>query len=693
MKNKLFSAIFAGFCLSYNAAISSEISSSTYEIKAKKLENSRNNLSPKTGGSSFVLNKDDIENLPQGSASNINQTLLRSPSVTQDSYGQIHVRGDHSGLQYRINDVIIPEGINGFGQTLDTRFADSVTLLTGALPAQYGYRSSGVIEIKTKDRVNKDLKNGYYSEGNFGSNQTVGFNQQASGSKEGLNYFLSASYLQNNRGLENPSAGKPINNDTRQDKLFGYFSYLLNDSKKISLILANADNNFQIPSNPNQERLFDLSGANGQMNSSQIREKQKESNQFAILSLQGISDLAVDYQISFFTRYSKMSFTPDYQGDLMFNGVASDIQRSSFVNGLQADFSKELNEKNKIRFGAYVTDNRVGNKQISNLFELDTNQNQASNIPFSIKDQSSNSAKFYSAYLQDEISLSKKLMVNIGARFDRFDSYAKDQQLSPRLASTYQVSDKTKVHAAFARYFTPPRAELLDDYDPSRFDGTSNGPENFINDKVKVEKSNYYDVGIAHRFNSYVNLSVDAFFKDAKNLLDEGQFGNALIYKPFNYRDAKIYGLETSIDYKKDRISSFLNLSIQEAKARKINSSQYLFENDELEFINKNWVRPDHFQRITGSAGIAYNINKIKVGSDMLFGSGLRRGFVNGNKLPFYNQVNVFAAKEWQGFNFRIAVNNIFDLKYRLRDGSGIGVGASQFANGRNFQVFVGKYF
>lgn len=174
-----------------------------YEIKAKKLDQSRNNLSPKTGGSSYRFNRSDIDNLPQGQASSLNQVLLRAPGVTQDSYGQIHIRNDHSNIQYRINDVIIPEGINGFGQVLDARFADSIDLITGALPAQYGYRTAGVVEIKTKDHVSKkNLDKGFYSEAIYGSNRTAGFNQQISGSKAGLNYFLSTSYLQNNRGLE-----------------------------------------------------------------------------------------------------------------------------------------------------------------------------------------------------------------------------------------------------------------------------------------------------------------------------------------------------------------------------------------------------------------------------------------------------------------------------------------------------------
>jgi hypothetical protein len=132
--------------------------------------------------------------------------------VAQNAHGQLYVRGDHANLQYRINGVMLPEGVTGFGQVLDTHFADKIDLLTGAMPAQYGLRTAGVIDIKTKG--GKFEKSGY-SELMTGQNNDFGANQQISGSKGNLNYYLSATYLQNNRGLESPTAArKSIHNKT-----------------------------------------------------------------------------------------------------------------------------------------------------------------------------------------------------------------------------------------------------------------------------------------------------------------------------------------------------------------------------------------------------------------------------------------------------------------------------------------------
>ena len=77
---------------------------------------------------------------------------MQAPSVAQDSFGQLHIRGEHSEIQYRINGIELPEGVtSGFSQTLSPRLAQSISLLEGALPAQYGYHTAGVVQIQTKN--------------------------------------------------------------------------------------------------------------------------------------------------------------------------------------------------------------------------------------------------------------------------------------------------------------------------------------------------------------------------------------------------------------------------------------------------------------------------------------------------------------------------------------------------------------
>ncbi|MDN6042510.1 MAG: hypothetical protein L0I33_10960, partial [Acetobacter sp.] len=94
------------------------------------LNKERARIFPGLGAVDYRIDQRQISTTPGGQNAAFNQILLRVPGVVLDSYGEVHVRGEHGGLTYRVNGVLLPEGLNGFGQELDTRIIQSVDLLT-----------------------------------------------------------------------------------------------------------------------------------------------------------------------------------------------------------------------------------------------------------------------------------------------------------------------------------------------------------------------------------------------------------------------------------------------------------------------------------------------------------------------------------------------------------------------------------
>src|ERR1700682_505508 len=139
-------------------------------VATERLDRARTSLSQRTGSSQYTFDQQDVEALPEGENTAFNQVLLQAPGVTNDSFGQLHIRGEHANVQYRINGIIIPEPISGFGQSFDTRIIDQLNLLTGALPAQYGDQTAGIVDIHTK---NGDQGNGGSIDVFGGSHQTI----------------------------------------------------------------------------------------------------------------------------------------------------------------------------------------------------------------------------------------------------------------------------------------------------------------------------------------------------------------------------------------------------------------------------------------------------------------------------------------------------------------------------------------
>jgi len=544
---------------------------------ARQLDAARNSLSTDTGSSIYGFDTSDLANLPLGVSTPLNQVILQAPGVVQDSYGQLHVRGDHGNLQYRVNGVVIPEAISGFGQSLDTRFIERLDVLTGALPAQYGYRTAGIVDIHTKGTAFRkggaiDVTGGSHSDREIGAN--------VSGSNQGFSYFLSGSYLRNELGIENPTAERNALHDvTEQSKGFGYLSYVLDDQSRLSLMFGASANRFQIPDVPGQEPSFSLAGVTG-VDSATLDANQREKNHFEVLSYQSNIAHAVDYQISFFHRYTDVNYRPDAVGDLMFNGVAAKILRSDEVAGLQFDASYHLSTTHTLRVGLFYNDERFDANNNSQVFPADDDGNQTNDVAIIIDDKMRITGHTGGVYLQDEWQPFAALTVNYGARFDKVDTVVKEQQFSPRLGLVYDLSTSTRLHAGYARYLTPPPTESIDTTSIQKFLHTTNALPSNANTAVSSERSHYYDLGLAQQVTPLITVGLDAYYREVKNLQDEGQFGNALIFSAFNFEQARIWGTELSTSYHGSKWSAYFNAAYSVAKARNVVTGQFNFDSD-----------------------------------------------------------------------------------------------------------------
>src|SRR5580704_15045381 len=123
--------------------------------KSNAFDQSRSNLYTTIGTTSSTQTHATIDALPQGTNATVEKVLLQAPGVSQDSAasGLIHVRNDHANLQFRINGVMLPDGVTGFGSILDTGLIGTIALVTGALPAEFGLRTVGLIDITTRADV------------------------------------------------------------------------------------------------------------------------------------------------------------------------------------------------------------------------------------------------------------------------------------------------------------------------------------------------------------------------------------------------------------------------------------------------------------------------------------------------------------------------------------------------------------
>ena len=214
-------------------------------VTAERLNAARESIEPSLGATTYSITNQTIQALPAGDNQQLNQVILQLPGVVQDGFGQLHIRDDHNNIQYRLNGVILPEGVSVFGQTLSPRLIDRIDLVTGALPAQYGLRTAGILNLTTKSGT---FNNGGQVSLYGGSHGLYEPSFEYGGSADETNFFVSGSFTRNQLGIENVNGSYGATHDrTDQGQIFVYADKVLSAQDRIAFTGGYTNDRFQIP--------------------------------------------------------------------------------------------------------------------------------------------------------------------------------------------------------------------------------------------------------------------------------------------------------------------------------------------------------------------------------------------------------------------------------------------------------------
>ena len=656
-----------------------------------------NNLLTKIGASTYTITRQAIENLPQGDNTPIDKVILQMPGVSYDtavSNPSFHVRNEYANVQIRINGIVLPEGVSALGPFLDTNFIGSLSLLTGALPAQYGLRTAGVLDITSRSFAAPGGEVSLYG----GSRQTFTPSFDYGGSFGNSEYFVTARGNWNDLGLENATPNlNAIHDQTQQGKFFGYGSTLLDKSTRFSVISAASYSTFQIPNHPGQVPLgdFPFGAPVTTYNSSTLNENEYDTYIANIAAWQRHT-IDGDAQLAAFARYAEAHFVPDVFGDMVFNDVASNVIRQSTLTGMQGDASYIVNNQHTIRAGFAVTGEQTNVTNGSTVMPGEVGA--VTGPAFTITDKSSLLGWNIGAYVQDEWKLTDQLTLNAGLRFDQLFQFVDANQFSPRLALIYKPLEGTSIHAGYARYFTPPYQAQAVSSNIALFANTTNQPDVQLANPVKPERSHYFDVGVDQTVLPGLTMGIDGYYKIARDMIDDGQFGAAVVLTQFNYAQGYSEGGEFKLKYSNGNFHAYANFSYNITKGINVESNQYLIDAPDYQYLLTHWHYTDDMQRMTGSAGVSYRFHDTTLTADMIYGSGLRTGDIEDNNVTPnslhatpYAVFNVGIAHDvkwspdWKPLTTRFDVVNLFDQVYELRTGTGIGEFAPQYGARRGY--------
>jgi outer membrane receptor protein involved in Fe transport len=665
--------------------------------KNQDLDQSRNqNLLPSLGATSYNMDQESLQALPQGKNTPLDKALLQIPGVSYDSAisnPDFHVRNEYANVQYRINGIQLPDGVSALGPVLETGFVGNLNLLDGALPAQYGLRTAGVVDITTKTEFdpggNLDLYGGTWG--------TVAPSVEYGGATGQTQYFLTGRYLQSEQGLENAMPTQdPIHDDTTQEKFFAYGSTLFGDSSRVTYMTGGFVGHFQIPNVVGEQPLGDFGSPT--LSSASLNETETDRFFFGVAALQTHYD-AVDTQFSVFTRYATTHFMPDLYGDLAFNDVASNVERKSLLNGAQFDASDRVSDAHTLRGGLTFSVEKTQVQNLATVLPLDAEGNPLP-TPVTLNDYTPKTGWIAGAYVQDEWRLRPDLTLNTGVRFDQMNQFVSANQVSPRIALTYNPVAQTTLHAGVSRYFTPPMQAQATPNNLALFQNTTQQQAIPLDDPVRPERATYFDVGVDQKLLSGLAVGLDVYYKRSTDTIDDGQFGQAVVLNQFNYGDGFSRGAELKINYYQGGFRAYANLSHEITMVKNVVSNQYLIGDPvELAYLATAYTYASDAQTVSASAGAAYRWRNMFASIDGIYGSGLRAGFANEQHSPGYTQWNAALGRDfypWHSQNpltVRLSAINLFDHSYVLREATGIGEFAPQYGPRRGLFAELTQQF
>src|SRR5262249_2443625 len=159
-----------------------------------------------------------IQALPRGDSASVNEILSTQPGFVYDALGQIYVRGNHGSVQYQIDGVPLPDSVSGlFGQFLSPKLVENMEVLSGGLPAEYGQRLSGVVNLNSRRPSPSGEGEAELRYGSFNTWNPSAFYGQKLGK---VSFLAGGSFTYTERGLDPPNPDVLVNDQSKQGRFF-----------------------------------------------------------------------------------------------------------------------------------------------------------------------------------------------------------------------------------------------------------------------------------------------------------------------------------------------------------------------------------------------------------------------------------------------------------------------------------------
>src|SRR5438876_4379682 len=382
---------------------------------------------------------------------------LAAPGVVADSNGFFHPQGDHAQTSYSIdNQSISDQQSKMFSTQLPPDAVQSLEVITGSTPAEYGDKTSLVVNVITKSGLNQTKPTGSFST-TYGTFGTISQDASVGYGSARLGNFVTFSFERSGRFLDTPEF-TTLHDRGTSGNIFDRIDYSPNSKDTFHLNLFLARNSFQTPNQFDQQALG-------------------QDQQQLVHSL----NIAPGY-VHVFGPTTVLTINPDYRLDNVkylaspnpFSDQTITFGESRRLNntGVKADLSY-VKGKNNAKFGVQLSHTFLTEGFNFGITDPDFNDPADPTFlpgllpfdltrggkPFSFHGHTD--IKQEALYAQDSLTLGHATL-SMGVRFDNYNGITKGRLLQPRLGISYLVKHTgTVLRGSFTRNFETPYNENL----------------------------------------------------------------------------------------------------------------------------------------------------------------------------------------------------------------------------------------
>ena len=533
------------------------------------------------------------------SSRGVQDAIATTPGWSTEDNGLLHARGVDDGFLYVVDGVPMYERMDSLhGVAPDPEMIDSMNVITGHVPPEFGFKSGGVIEVRTSSRKSDTwLGNVQASTGSDATWQGSAVIGGPTSDRTSLTFGLASQ--RSNRFLD------PVHPDN-----FHNTGHALNSTVEVGWTISPAStlavlggfgrSTFDVPHNEEQEE-------HGQDQRQRNQQTWQTASWQRAWSSGTVSQLAAYHRSGSAALIGSDRDVPlslNSERTLRRAGVLASVthQRGKHVLKAGVEASRlTLNED----FSFFVTDEEEGEEAGLSEGALQHDEDD----PFVFR--GSANPTLLAVYFQDSIQFGRGLTVDFGVRGDRTRMLIESAQWSPRLGAAYHIpGTRTVVRASVDRFFQPPQAEYLllgsseqaRELSPFADESVGGGAE------LEPERQWASELGVNQALTHGLRLDVAYWRRNIEDVADPNVlFGTTIIF-PNSVARGRANGLDFRLELPRTRgVSAYINYTNARVVQFGPVTGGLFLEDEVIEIASGTAFTPDHDQRHVGSFGVAYD--------------------------------------------------------------------------------------